>query len=102
MASDYVPIDVSADPILLELAEQVRRSNRPRVLKRADEDIAVIAPLAGVARRSSRKRKTEGEKYSTIAALAGAAGVLPRPARWEDIRETARDEHLATKFGIRS
>lgn len=32
-------------PELLRLAEEVQRSNRPRVLKRRDEEPAVVVPL---------------------------------------------------------
>ncbi|MDQ2830814.1 MAG: hypothetical protein M3Y74_17430 [Chloroflexota bacterium] len=101
MINDYATIDVSADPMLLGLAEQVRQTNQPRVLKRADEAIAIIAPLESMARRSPRKGISGGEKYATIAALTGAAGSLPVSASWEDVRETARDERLSTKFGPR-
>jgi AbrB family looped-hinge helix DNA binding protein len=33
--------------------------------------------------------------YSTIASLAGAAGSLEQPMEWEDVRDLAREDHLA-------
>lgn len=36
--------------------------------------------------------------YPTVASLAGAAGSLGRAVSWEQMREEARDEHLARKF----
>jgi hypothetical protein len=51
MASEYPSVDISHDPELLKLAEEVRATNRPRILKRADEDIAVISPIRKAAKR---------------------------------------------------
>jgi hypothetical protein len=99
MASEHAPIDISKDAALLRLAEEVYRTKRPRVLRRANEDIAVIAPLQKTARRPARKTATGTEKYTTVASLAGAAGTLPTPARWEGVRESAREEHLEAKYG---
>lgn len=100
IASEYMTIDISADPMLLALAEEVRRTQRPRLLRRADEDIAMIAPVKKGTQR--RARKTAPEKYPTVASLAGAAGTLPVSTSWEEVRESARDEHLAAKLGTRA
>lgn len=99
MASEYTTIDISADPTLLAPAEEVRRTQRPRLLRRADEDIAMIAPVKKTIPR--RVRKAGSEKYPTVASLAGAAGTLPVSTSWEEVRESSRDEHLAAKFGAR-
>ncbi len=98
MTSNYASIDISADPALLALAEDVRRTNRPRVLRRENEDIAVITPVHDVARPSSRGSAAGTAKYPTVASLAGAAGSLPASTQWEVVRESARDEHLDAKF----
>ena len=54
MAHELTPIDISATggPSLANVAEEVRRTNRPRLLRRADEDIAVISPVRKPAQRS--------------------------------------------------
>lgn len=54
MASEYAPIDLGNDntPDLAELAEEVRRTNRARLLRRAGEDIAVLMPATK--KKSSR------------------------------------------------
>ena len=44
MAPERSPIDVSVIPELAHLADEVRRTRRPRVIRRADEDLAVLAP----------------------------------------------------------
>jgi hypothetical protein len=38
-------MDVSSAPELLRLAEEVRASNTPRVLSRADEPLAMVIPI---------------------------------------------------------
>jgi antitoxin PrlF len=38
-------------------------------------------------------------KYPTVASLQGAAGSLPRPLSWREMREIAYDDRLATQLG---
>lgn len=95
MASEYAPIDISKGnaPDLAELAEEVHRTNRPRVLRRADEDIAVIAPVKRPVKRSLFKKKSQAD----IEAFLSAAG------SWNDEDTDALKEaisasrHLSTK-----
>src|SRR6266550_2855875 len=46
MNSTLTPIDISNHPDMLHLAEEVRATRTPRVLKRDRESIAVVMPLA--------------------------------------------------------
>jgi hypothetical protein len=93
-------IDISNAPDLVRLAEEVQSTNQPRILTLAGHDVAMIAPLPGqrAVRPRYHKKASRAEKYPTVASLAGAAGTLPVPANWEDLRESAREEHLAAKF----
>lgn len=36
-------------------------------------------------------------RYSTVASLAGAAGSLPEPRSWDEMREIAREDRLRGK-----
>jgi AbrB family looped-hinge helix DNA binding protein len=38
-------------------------------------------------------------KYPNIASLRGAAGKLPQPLSWPEMRDIAREERLANKYG---
>lgn len=58
MARELAPIDVTNDPELLRLAEEVRHSGRPRLLRRGGEDLAILSPVGRVTRRPTRKAKT--------------------------------------------
>lgn len=37
-------------------------------------------------------------RYPDLAALRGAAGSLPRPVPWPELRRTAREDHLAGAY----
>jgi hypothetical protein len=50
--------DISNIPEMLRLAEEVRATRTPRVLKRGDEEIAVVAPVESPATRRRRKEAT--------------------------------------------
>ncbi|CCF85431.1 hypothetical protein [Nitrolancea hollandica] len=59
MPEAYKPIDVSNVPELLKLAEEVHATREPRVLRRDDEDLAV---LMLVSKKAKRRRKQKSEK----------------------------------------
>lgn len=58
MAKELMPVDITDTPNLLRLAEEVRRSGQPRLLRRADEDLAVLTPVTSPAKGRARKGKT--------------------------------------------
>lgn len=72
MASEYAPIDLSKGntPDLAELAEEVHRTNRPRVLRRADEDIAVLIPAP-----KKKTSRTSGKPVTEDDPLFQAIGI---------------------------
>jgi hypothetical protein len=73
MAKELTPIDISDTPDLLQLAEEVHRSGQPRLLRREDEDLAVLSPAPMPAKRRARKAKpyTKADDDAFLAA-AGA------------------------------
>lgn len=48
MAKELQSVDISHLPELLRFAEEVRKSKQPRVLRRNDEQLAMIIPLEAV------------------------------------------------------
>lgn len=72
--TERLSVDVSAIPELLQLAEEVCASNQPRVLRRNDEDIAIIMP----ARTSVRRRRGAKTTADYEAFLSAAGG-------WKDV-----------------
>ena len=94
MAAEH-PIDISSVPELIRLAEDVQQTRHPRVLRRANEDIAVLAPLPSpqpTAHRSPR---------STAAALAiveRTAGIFRTAAK--EPPATITEETAAFEQGV--
>lgn len=58
MARELTPVDVTDTPDLLRLAEEVRRSGKPRLLRRDGEALAVLSPAPAPRKRRARKPKT--------------------------------------------
>lgn len=95
MATDYTAIDLSKGtaPDLGELAEEVRRTNRPRMLRRANEDIAVIAPVRRKTARSPLKKKSDADMAAFLSSAGGWKDVDTERLK-ADIYESRR---LSTK-----
>lgn len=54
MTYDVVRIDTTPPPDLAELAEEVARTRRPRVLRRGETDLAVLSPTPSARRRRAQ------------------------------------------------
>jgi hypothetical protein len=89
MAKELVPIDISHFPDLVRLAEEVRATKVPRVLRRNDEDIAVMVPLAP-RRHATIRPRTKAD----VEAFLAAAG------SWRDLIDPeAFKAHIASSRG---
>jgi hypothetical protein len=51
VAQEVQPIDIDRVPTTLGLIEEVRKDNRPRLLKRGDEALAIVSPVEQPRRR---------------------------------------------------
>lgn len=70
MAQEREGIDISHNPEMLRLAEEVRRSKTPRVLRADDEDVAVVMPVAEHPKRKATRAKTDAD-YQAFLDSAG-------------------------------
>ena len=98
MATEHTSLDISNTAELLKLAEEVQRTKRPRVLRRADEDIAVIAPITPP---TPRKRHRSVSRRGGIPryTLEQAFGAVPTPPHLkgktlEEISEMAKEDYV--------
>lgn len=75
MAHERETIDITHNPDLVRLAETVRERNIPAVLRRDDEDIAVVMPLADSAKRRVKgaplKRKSAADMAIFFSSFGG-------------------------------
>jgi hypothetical protein len=76
VANELPPIDLTASHDILLLAKEVRRSGKARVLRRGDEDVAILSPIRPKTKRHARKPKTFSA--ADDAAFLSAAGA------WKD------------------
>lgn len=60
MARASEPIDISDNPDLLRLVEEVRANHEPRVLRRDNEDVAILRPLKRAAKTRIPKGRPAG------------------------------------------
>ncbi|MPZ13626.1 MAG: hypothetical protein GEU73_04250 [Chloroflexi bacterium] len=89
MAKELAPIDISHFPDLVRLAEEVRTTKIPRVLRRNDEDIAVMVPLVP-RRRATTRPRTKAD----VDAFLAAAG------SWRDLIDPQGFKaHIASSRG---
>ena|SRR3712207_6052965 len=94
MARAYTPIDISKTPDLLRLVEEVSKSGTPRVLRRADEDVAVLMPVKKAASQQRSVRKKTKADYDAFRSSAGG---------WKDVdtdtflAENAKSRRLSTR-----
>jgi hypothetical protein len=83
MTREAAAIDISRMPDLAQLAEEVARTGIPRLLRRGDEDIAVLSP-ARPKRRPRGKRVTQADIDAALSVVGS----------WKDIEaaETLKRE----------
>jgi hypothetical protein len=67
MSNFPIPVDISNNEDLLRLAEEVKKSNTPRALKKKGETVAVLVP-AGEAGTVGKKRN-EADYKAMLATL---------------------------------
>lgn len=78
MASEYASIEISQGtmPDLATLAEEVHRTNRPRLLRRADETLAVVMP-APSKRQARRRSKPVTEDDALFRSIGSGESTTP-------------------------
>ncbi|MEK7814371.1 MAG: hypothetical protein AAB291_00490, partial [Chloroflexota bacterium] len=71
MVKDIKHIDVRAVPELLSIAEEVRKTKEPCLLKRGSEDMAIVMPIKATRERRRVGAKTEAD-YEAFRSAAGS------------------------------
>ena len=86
MAGKPKPIDISHFPELIRLAEEVRTTGEPRVLRHASEDLAVLMPIARRAEDAAAGEEPRSKRQKAhLMSLAGA---------WSDVDADRMIEEL--------
>ena len=85
MAKEMDYIDISSIPDLLRIAEEVRTTKKPHVLRRDNEDLAVLIPITPARHRAKR---TKADYNAFLAAAGGWKGLVDTDKLIEDIYES--------------
>lgn len=95
---DIEAIDISTYPELQQLAEAVRSSHEPRILRLGNEDIAILMPITR--RRGRRVRQPSQEDREAFLASAGSwDGLVDTEQLKADIRES-RDRSIRPRVDL--
>lgn len=77
MAREPTPIDIGALPELLRIAEEVRATKQPRLLRRDSEDVALLTPVEPPLERAPAGR--HGGRLTRDDALFNLIGLAAGP-----------------------
>jgi len=90
MAKELLTVDVTNTPDLRRLAEEVRRTGQPRLLRLDNEDLAVLAPVEHEKKTPSRKVRVR-TRASVAEATFGAVTPRRRPEDFKALRRHFED-----------
>lgn len=94
MAKDMRSIDISSVPDLVRIAEGVRTSGRPRILRRNGEDMAMVIPIVHSRKRGTRHTRTQADYDAFLSSAGGWKGLVDGDKLLTDIYES---RELSTK-----
>lgn len=95
MATEHLKaIDITDIPDLLRIAEEVRDSNEARILKRDDEDIAVLKPVA----RKGRARSSKADYEAFVSAAGSWKGLVDADAVKEEIKASRGSDRASVSL----
>lgn len=81
MPQEREPIDISNNPDLLLIVEEIRQRNTSAVLRNGTEDVAVVTLIADGARQKRTKRKkTEADHDAFVQAAGSWKGLIDAEA----------------------
>jgi hypothetical protein len=89
MTKNLIPIDIRSLPDLLRLAEEVKATKTARVLKKADEPVAILMPV-GTASKPKKKRAKTRADYEAFLSAAGSWNDVDVEKFKKDISESRR------------
>jgi hypothetical protein len=90
MAEEMIYIDISDVPDLLRIAEEVRTTRKPRMLRRDNENVAVLMPVTSTRRRKASRTKSKADYEAFRAAGGGWKGLVDTDKLIRDIYESRK------------
>jgi hypothetical protein len=81
MTEHAEPIELGDASELLQVAEEVRRSHTPRLLRHAGEDLAIVVPVSHTPTKRRRGREKTAADFEAFRRAAGS---------WKDLVDTGK------------
>ena len=90
MNKNLTAIDISNIPDLLHIAEEVRATKQPRILKVRGETIAMVLPVGTAAKPQKKREKTKADYEAFRSAAGGWRGLVDTEKLKKDIYESRK------------
>ena len=94
MAKEMRSIDISSVPDMVRIAEEVRTSGRPRILRRNGEDMAMVIPIGHGRKHRTSHARTQADYDAFLSSAGGWKGLVDGDKLLTDIYES---RELSTK-----
>jgi len=88
MAKEMRSIDISGVPDLVKIAEEVRMTGKPRILRRNGEEMAMVIPISLTRRHKATQNRTKSDYDAFLSAAGGWKGLVDADKLIEDIYES--------------
>jgi hypothetical protein len=90
---NLTPIDISNFPDLVRIAEEVKATRTPRILKRDSEPVAMLMPVGSAIKHPNKGKKTKAD-YEAFRSAAGG---------WKDVDtdKLIKDIYASRKISTR-
>ena len=90
MARELRSINIGNIPELSRLAEEVRDTNEPRLLRRDSEDLAILMPATRESKRRTGRAKTKADHEAFLSSAGSWKDIVDTDKLVEDIYESRR------------
>src|SRR5579859_926226 len=88
MAKEMRSIDISSVPDLVRIAEEVRASGRPRILRRDGEDVAMMIPIGHSRKHRTGRIRTQADYDAFLSSTGGWKALVDGDKLLRDIYES--------------
>lgn len=88
MAKEMRSIDISGVPDLVSIAEEVRTTGMPRILRRNGEVMAMVIPIMSGRKRKARRTRVKADYDAFLSAAGGWKGLVDADKLLADIYES--------------
>ena len=76
MQREIKRIDISNVPELLRIAEEVRITHQPHILRRDSEDVAILMPVTPSSQRRAKRKLTKSDYQAFLSAAGSWSGLV--------------------------